>query len=167
MEDVLMPFLLVGIVVLTLFVMPVVNMSDKMDDTIQTIVDDAATEFVDRTRAQGYITYNDYQNLVDRLLSTGNAYDIDINLLSVKYMSDDVEDYNAAYVTDTYREITTELSNLAIDQRYQMKAGDYLRIQIVQTSKNPGTRFKESFFGKNVPANFVRYGGRVGNEDVI
>lgn len=167
MEDALMPFILVAIVVLTLFVMPVVNMSDKLDDTMQTIVDDAATEFVDRTRAQGYITYNDYQNLIDRLLSTGNTYDIDINLMSVKYLSDDDEEFNAAYVTDSYREITQDLIDLTTGERYQMKAGDYLRIQIVQTSKNPGTRFKESFFGHNVPSNFVRYGGRVGNEDVI
>ena len=70
----------VAIIVATIImgVFPLMAMANQTDNTTNLTVQTATTEFVNKVRATGVLTYNDYENFVSTLAATGNSYDISI-----------------------------------------------------------------------------------------
>ncbi len=72
--------ILAGILI---FVFPMSAMAERGDDISQLTAQTAVTEFVNTTRNTGRITNADYDKLVASLNSTGNTYDITIEILVI------------------------------------------------------------------------------------
>lgn len=78
MSDTLMTILGIFIAVILMFILPLIMIANKNDEIAQTTVQMAVADFVNTVANQGKITYFDYDKLVQKLSSTGNAYDIQI-----------------------------------------------------------------------------------------
>ena len=78
MSDTLMTILGIFIAVILMFILPLIMIANKNDEIAQTTVQMAVADFVNTVANQGKITYFDYDKLVQKLNSTGNAYDIQI-----------------------------------------------------------------------------------------
>ena len=116
-----------------LFVVVTLIFCSKLDTDAQAYCDDAVHEFVDKSRTAGYISSNNYMEMVQKLGATGNVYDINvIHSSKVVYPGEQTEsgagnDYNYNYNVHTTDEILDKLFE-SETQTYQMKNGDELKV---------------------------------------
>lgn len=80
MGDTLITVVVIALVAVLMFVFPLMTMSDRTDDVSQLAVETATTEFVDDVRTTGKLTMDKYSKFVDNIFSTGNTYDIEMEL---------------------------------------------------------------------------------------
>ena len=80
MGDTLIIVIVIGLVAVLMFVFPLMTMSDRTDDISQLTVGTATTEFVDDARTAGKLTMDRYSKFVENISSTGNAYDIEMEV---------------------------------------------------------------------------------------
>lgn len=87
----------IGIVVaaIIMFIVPVILIADRSDDISQLVVQTATAEFVDDVVKTGQITDSRYQEFINSLSSSGNTYEID---MEVKILDENT----AKKVTDYY-----------------------------------------------------------------
>lgn len=80
MGDSLITIVAIFLAAVLMFVFPLMSMSERTDDVSQLAVQTATTEFVDKVRTTGKLTLADYDKYVSTLTSTGNSFDIDVEL---------------------------------------------------------------------------------------
>lgn len=80
MGDSLITVIVIILAAVLLFIFPLMTMSDRTDDISQLTVETAVTEFVDDVRTTGKLTMDKYSRLVETLSSTGNSYDVEMQL---------------------------------------------------------------------------------------
>lgn len=80
MEDT--PISVIGIILaaIIMFIVPLILIADRTDDISQLIVQTATSEFVDEVIKSGKISAKRYQELINKLQSSGNTYEIDIEV---------------------------------------------------------------------------------------
>ncbi len=80
MGDTLMTVVAIALAAVLMFVFPLMTMSDRTDDVSQLTVKTATTEFVDDVRTTGKLTMDKYSKFVESISSTGNSYDVEMEL---------------------------------------------------------------------------------------
>lgn len=80
MGDSLITVVAIALAAVLMFVFPLMTMSDRTDDVSQLTVDTATTEFVDDVRTTGKLTIDKYGKFVENISSTGNSYDVEMEL---------------------------------------------------------------------------------------
>lgn len=87
----------IGIIVaaIIMFIVPIILIADRSDDISQLVVQTATAEFVDDVVKTGQITDSRYQEFINSLSSSGNTYEID---MEVKILDENT----AKKVTDDY-----------------------------------------------------------------
>ena len=80
MEDITISIVGIFISAIIMFIVPLMFTSDKADDIAQLTSQTAATNFVDNVIKSGKITNDDYEDFRSMLTTTGNAYDMNIEL---------------------------------------------------------------------------------------
>lgn len=80
MGDSLITIIAIFLAAVLMFVFPLMSMSERTDDVSQIAVQTATTEFVDKVRTTGKLTLDDYDKFVSTLSSTGNSFDVDIEI---------------------------------------------------------------------------------------
>lgn len=80
MGDSLITIVAIFLAAVLMFVFPLMSMSERTDDISELAVQTATTEFVDKVRTTGKLTLDDYDKYVSTLTSTGNSFDVDIEL---------------------------------------------------------------------------------------
>lgn len=193
MDEYVSTFLTLVLVTAALFFAPLIILSNRIDDSMQTVVEESVSEFVDRTRAQGYITFDDYYSLLDRLDATGNTYNITLYTLESDYYystgfkgSDgtvNTNGYASGYKTTSQSELLKTLMDADINTdsdgdhianndgltdnstngRLELDAGDYIYCEVVQTNSTIGQKLLGAFLNSETPKIQVRYGGMTGN----
>ena len=80
MEDT--PVTVIGIIIaaIMMFLVPLVTIADRNDDIAQLVVQTETAEFVDKIIKTGKITDEDYQTYLLNLASSGNTYQVDIEI---------------------------------------------------------------------------------------
>ena len=73
---------IVGIIIATilLFIVPLILIADRGDDISQLTVQTLTAQFVDNIIKQGKITNEEYQRFLSSLQSSGNTYEVSIEL---------------------------------------------------------------------------------------
>lgn len=109
MEDTTVSVIGIIIASIIMFVVPLMLVADRSDDISQLIVQTATAEFVDEVIKSGKISSKRYQEFEEALASSGNAYEIDMEIRILdKNPSKLITDAN--YLTmgaDTYYSIYT------------------------------------------------------------
>ena len=80
MGDTLTTVIAIGLAAILMFVFPLMTASDRADDIAELTVQTATNEFVDDVRTTGKLTYEEYENFLSTITSTGNAFDVEIFL---------------------------------------------------------------------------------------
>lgn len=80
MGDTLITIVAIFLAAVLMFVFPLMSMSERTDDVSQLAVQTATTEFVDKVRTTGKLTLDDYDKFVATLSSTGNSFDVDVEI---------------------------------------------------------------------------------------
>lgn len=155
-----------------MFIVPVLLIAQKQDTVSQSYIDNAIVEFVDNARAAGKITPRAYEQLCDSIDQAHLLCEIRITHSSAYTVPTEVINPDTGYYeTATYRndfvkeDITSVLyPDVGDNQDYQMKNGDYLKVEVQNISPTLGTRMFRIFTQKNSDTTiFASYGGYVGN----
>lgn len=80
MEETTVSIIGIMIAVLLMFVVPLVTIADRNDDISQLTVQTLTADFVDKVVRLGQIRSDDYNEFITRLATSGNTYDIDIEV---------------------------------------------------------------------------------------
>ncbi len=150
MSDTLMAIIGIFIAVILMFVLPLTIMANKNDEIAQTVVQVAASDFVETVTNKGRITEFDYNKLVQKISTTGNAYDIQIEAQII--------DDNSRRATSTadssqtgeykYYSVYTNaiMDKIRNDGFYELKKDDYVVVNVKNTNITLGTQFKNMFY---------------------
>ena len=147
MGDTLITVVAIVLAATLMFVFPLMTMSNRADDVSQLSVQSLTTQFVDDVRTTGKITSDKYNKFVENIHSTGNTYDVEIEVK--------VRDENPGKKTtqanskkigeDVYYSIyTTQIENtLKNNNAYNLKEGDILSVSV----KNTNTTMSQQLSG--------------------
>lgn len=80
MENNASAILAIFIAVIIMFLYPLVTMARKTDKAAQIILESATDEYVDTIRTKAVIKLSDYEAFLQKISSTGNAFDIEFEL---------------------------------------------------------------------------------------
>lgn len=155
------PVTIIGIIiaVIIMLIVPLIMLADRSDDIAQLLVQTETAEFVDEVIKTGKITNDTYYKFVERLQSSGNIYDIDIEL---KILDENTSKY---YITsgnpstkigsNTYYSIyTSQIEDMLNSTNNEggkivLKQGDAISITVSNNSKTLSQALKSFYSGVN------------------
>lgn len=150
MSDTLMAIIGIFIAVILMFVLPLTIMANKNDEIAQTVVQVAVSDFVETVTNKGRITEFDYNKLVQKISTTGNAYDIQIeaqiiddNPRRATSTADSSQTGEYKYYSVYTNAIMDKIRN---DGFYELKKDDYVVVNVKNTNITLGTQFKNMFY---------------------
>ncbi len=149
MSDTLMTVIGIGLAAI-LFLFPVMSMSERVDDTAELVVQAATTEFVDMTTTTGVLTLEEYDKFISTLASTGNSYDIEMQI----YHIDENPGVKVTQADTTkvgenlyYNEYTTQIEKrLDKDGKIALKEGDMFLAIAKNTNKTIAEMLRGFFY---------------------
>ena len=150
MSDTLMTIIGIFLAMILMFIFPLMEMAGKNDELSQTVVQVTVTDFVNKTASQGKITESDYTALVQKLFSTGNVFDIQIE---AKILDDNprrattTKDRNLVGENQYYSVYTNSiLEKLRNSGEYCLKNDDYINVTVKNTNITLGTQLKNFLY---------------------
>ena len=147
MGDTLITVVAIVLAATLMFVFPLMTMSNRADDVSQLSVQSLTTQFVDDVRTTGKITSDKYNKFVENIHSTGNTYDVEIEV-KVRYENPGKKTTQAnskKIGEDVYYSIyTTQIENtLKNNNAYNLKEGDIVSVSV----KNTNTTMSQQLSG--------------------
>ena len=149
MGDTAITIFAIFLAAILLFVAPMMAMSDRSNDVSQLAVQTATTEFVDNCRNTGKITLDNYEKFVEEISSTGNAFDVEMELLIL----DENLNKKGAQVQTTkigenvyYSLYTTQImETLENNPTYKLKEGDIFSVKVKNTNQTLSQTLRNIF----------------------
>lgn len=80
MEDTVISIIAIISAAVIMFFAPTILIADRSDDISQLLVQTATAEFVNEVVKSGKITVENYQRFISSLQSSGNTYDVDVEV---------------------------------------------------------------------------------------
>lgn len=154
MGDTLITIVAIGLAAVLMFVFPLMTMSDRTDDVSQLTVDTATTEFVDDVRTTGKLTLDKYSKFVENISTTGNAYDVE---MEVKVLDENPGKKttqatatkigeNVYYSMYTSQILDSLESNGAQTKVLTLKEGDIFSASVKNTNSTLSQQLKNFFY---------------------
>ena len=153
MEDT--PISLIGIfvAVVLMFLVPFVLLADRNDDISQLVAQTATASFVDEILKNGVITADNYQRYINELNSTGNTYEIDMEVkildknASQRYTEDSQDIGQNEYYSIYTSQIEDKLSNIEGGaNKIALKEGDIVFVTAKNSSKTLSQSIKNIYY---------------------
>lgn len=151
MGDSLITVVAIALAAVLMFVFPLMTMTDRTDDISQLTVSTATTEFVDDVRTTGKLTSDKYGKFVENISSTGNTYDVEMELkvldenpgkkttqAQATKIGENV--YYSWYTSQILDSLETEGAVLAL------KEGDIFSTSVKNTNNTIGQQLKNFFY---------------------
>ena len=120
MGDTLITVIAIFLAAILMFVFPLMALSERTDDMAQLSVQTATTEFVDDVRTTGKLSLSDYEQFLQTITATGNAFDVE---LEIKHLDENPgQKTTQAEVTKIgeniyYNEYTSQIMDKLEDKR--------------------------------------------------
>ncbi len=141
MNDTFITVIAIFLTAVLLFVFPVLTMADKLDDASNAKVDTITSNFVSEIQMTGKLTLKDYNSFIEELASTGNTYDVNMEVKILdenpgKKASQTDKDkigenvYYSIYTT----QIEDILKNSDNNNQYTFKEGDLIKVTVKNTN---------------------------------
>jgi hypothetical protein len=137
MGDTLITVVAIGLAAVLMFVFPLMTMSDRTDDVSQLTVATATTEFVDDVRTSGKLTMDKYSKFVENISSTGNSYDIE---MEIKVLDENpgkkTTQANSTKIGENvyYSMYTSQILDSLENGTLALKEGDIISVSIKNTN---------------------------------
>lgn len=170
MDDILTSIIGIGLAVVIMFIFPLMTISDITDDISQLTVEVATTEFVDDIRQIGKITPDMYHNFVESIGSTGNTYnvEIEVRILDENASRERISQYPSTQQENVYYSVYTSqiVDNIIIgqDRNYYLKEGDIVTVSVKNTNQTISQQLKNFFYsvvGKGTYIIAAAHGGMI------
>lgn len=157
MSDTLITVIAIGLAAILMFVFPLMTISDRTDDVSQLAVKTATTEFVDTARTTGKITEANYDKFLETITSTGNTYDVELEVevrdtnlgKKTSMVQADKIGENAAYTVYTSQIMDEwEKQKKAGNKEgiYYCKEGDLISARVKNTNQTISQQLKNFFY---------------------
>lgn len=150
MGDSLISIITIVLAVILMFVFPLMTMSEKTDDLAQLSVQIAAKGFLDTVRSTGKIDINDYESFIDKISSTGNTFDIqmEIQVLDENPAVNTTQAQKAKIGENRYYSLYTNQIEEQIGKNgaIYLKEGDKFSISVNNTNKTISQILKNFFY---------------------
>ena len=150
MSDTLVTIIAIGLAAVLMFVFPLMTMSDRTDDVSKLTVETATTEFVDEIRTTGKITPDKYSKFIENIGSTGNTYDVE---MEVKVKDENPGKKTTQTAKDKigenvyYSEYTTQiLEELEKNGYKNLKTGDMILVKVRNTDTTLSQQMKQFMY---------------------
>ena len=129
-----------------MFLVPLVLLADRNDDISQLIANSATSSFVENIIKTGTITSEDYANYINQLNSSGNTYDvsIEIKVLDPNYAQEYTNRRNELGSNQYYSIYTTQ-----IEEKLSNNGGNESNKKIVLKDGDYGTASLDGLKGVN------------------
>lgn len=153
MSDTFMSIVGIVLAVVLLFIFPLMEFAGKNDEIAQTVAQTAVSDFVTTVTSTGEITEFEYNKLIQKLYSTGNSYDIQIEaqilddnprratVTSSEDLMGDLK-YYSVYTNTILASVQSEEQG----NKYTLKKDDYLVVTAKNTNITIGTQFKNLLY---------------------
>ena len=150
MSDTLITIIAIAIAAILMFVFPLMTMSDRTDDVSQLTVQAATTDFVDKIRSTGKITQDNYNELLETITSTGNTYDVEMEVqVKDENLGKKVSQAQADKIGENvyYSVYTSQIEDvLDKDGTYYCKEGDIVSAKVRNTNQTISQQLKNFFY---------------------
>ena len=147
MSDTVVTVIAIFLAAILMFIFPLMSTADRTDDISNQAVDTATTEFVDQIRSTGKITQDNYDSFVQVISSTGNAFEVEIE---VQILDDNpgkkVTEAEMTKVGESYyySQYTSQILNDVNDDGVMfLKEGDIVTVTIRNTNRTIATILKD------------------------
>ena len=150
MSDTFITIIAIALAAILMFIFPLMTMSDRTDHVSQLTVDTATTDFVDKIRTTGKITQQDYDQFIQTITSTGNTYNVE---MEVRILDENPGKKATQAATDKIGEnvyysiytsqIDQELQNSGV---YKLKEGDIVSVSVKNTNQTLAQQLKNFFY---------------------
>ena len=147
MSDTVVTVVAIFLAAIVMFIFPLMSTADRTDDISNQAVDTATTEFVDQIRSTGKITQDNYDSFVQVISSTGNAFEVEIE---VQILDDNpgkkVTEAEMTKVGENYyySQYTSQILNDVNDDGVMfLKEGDIVTVTIRNTNRTIATILKD------------------------
>ena len=152
MEDILTSIIGIAIAAILMFIFPLIIMSDRTDDVSQLTVEIATTEFADSIRLSGKITPDEYSKYLQNLGSTGNTYNVEMEVRildenprrkAIQSSTNSSDTTEKVYYSVYTSQIEEVLNN---NSTYYLKEGDIITISAKNTNQTIAQQLKNFFY---------------------
>lgn len=150
MGDSLITIVAIFLAAVLMFVFPLMSMAERTDDVSSLAVQTATTEFVDKVRTTGKLTLDDYDKYIATLSSTGNSFDVEVELQSLDEnpgvkttqaeMTKIGENLYYNYYTSQVEEALSE------NEKISLKEGDRISVTAKNTNQTISQTLKNFFY---------------------
>lgn len=164
------------LLVVLIVIFPLYNHFERQDDMSYNVALKATSNFVDEVVNSGYIDQETYDKYISDLSTTGNLYDVELEVHKKRYVKElTTEEYEEQYeidynddifakITDTVTEVNSVEQKKVVNGSYLLNAGDKFYVK----TKNASTTMAGAVFNVIVPASqkdriVVNYGGVIKN----
>lgn len=152
---------IVGIIIATilLFIVPLILIADRGDDISQLTVQTLTAQFVDNIIKQGKITNEEYQRFLSSLQSSGNTYEVSIELKILDENTaqrDNIatrqvgqNSYYSLYTTQIEERLqATDATDTSLNKTEQiiLKEGDIISVTAKNSSKTLSQTLKSIYY---------------------
>jgi len=165
MDDIIGRIAVIFLGALLMFFVPTTIVSVKADHNAQTYIDNATVEFVDNVRTTGKITGSEYEKFANAVNSAHTPCVINIYHGSsyVTPTATGEYEYHNEYYDNT--DILEEVLDESGDKTYELKNGDYIKVEVYNETPTLGSRLLGIFTINYNPNQtlYTSYGGYVGN----
>ena len=150
MSDTFITVIALFLAAILMFIFPLMTMSDQTDNVAQLAVETATKEFVDEIRSTGKITSDNYNEYVQTIGTTGNTYNID---MEIQVKDDNVSKKTSQVETDKigeniyYSVYTSQVEDTLRDKNvYPLKEGDIVTVSAKNTNTTLSQQLKNFFY---------------------
>lgn len=154
MDDILSAIIGIALASIIMFIFPLITMSDRADDISQLTVKIATTEFANNVKKVGKITPNDYNVFIQNIGSTGNTYNVE---MEVRVLDENPSRKVVQAPPDTtppteniyYSVYTSQIQEvLERDEgnEYLLKEGDIFTVNVKNTNQTMSQQLKNFFY---------------------
>lgn len=152
MGDSLMTVIAIFVATILMFIFPLLSVSERSDDISQLAVQTATVEFVDNVSSKGKITSSDYDSFIQRLSTTGNTYNVEMEAKildenpgkKVTWTSGDKIGENV-YYSQFSSQILEELKEENSGE-YILKEGDMISVNVKNTNQTLSQMLRNFFY---------------------
>lgn len=152
--------LVIGIMiaVVLFFVTPLVVTSQRVDEIARLNVDTITSNFVDQVRVTGKLTLDNYSEFIEDLTSTGNIYDVDMEIKildenpgkkSLQTTTTKIGEniYYSIFTTQILEKLGTNTgTNPNAESEIYLKNGDIISVTVKNNNITLGKKIKDLSF---------------------
>ena len=153
MSDTLKTIIGIIVAMVIMFIFPQIEYAQKLDNIAQTTVHMAVSSFVENVTKKGKITQFDYNEMVQKIYSTGNSYDIQIEaqILDDNPSRKTTTANNNLLGESKYYSIYTNtildtINDSEKNNKFDLKSDDYITVTVKNTSETLATQLKNIFY---------------------